>query len=152
KEFEAFGGRPERHRVAVGDRDGRAAVEEVGMEGRAAEVLQDFFAVDGQVDDGGVTVVEVGARELTVISDEQLFFASALIGVHAGDRSEVNVRIDEAGNEVLAFAGDYGGAGGRLGRIGLLNAEDAAVLDDDCASDRVVGILRGKNGYVGDPG
>src|ERR1700755_758168 len=104
------------------------------MQARLPHVLQNFFAEDGQVHAGGVPVIEVGTRKLAAVGFDHLRFAGLLIGIHARDRRKMNVRVDEAGDEVLAFAGDYSGAYGRLGRsIAWVDAEYAAVFDDDGA-------------------
>ena len=122
------------------------------MQGRLPNVLQNFLAEDGEVHDGGVAVVEVRARELAVVGFDHLRLAGLLIGIHAGDGSEVNVRVDEAGDQVLAFAGDYCGARGRLGRrIASIDAKDVAVFDDHGAGCNVVEIFGRDNGDFGDP-
>lgn len=75
-----------------------------------------------------------------------------LIGVHAGNGSEMNVRVDKAGDEVLTFAGDYGDAGRRFGRgIAPVDTQDAAVFEDDGAFGDVVEAFGRDDGDFGDP-
>jgi len=153
KLFEALFSWPEGHRVAIGQRQRFTAIVNIGMPGRLPHVLQNFLAEDGQVHDGGIAVIKVGTRKLAAVGFDHLRLAGLLIGIHARDRRKMNVRVDQAGNEVLAFAGDYPDACGRLGRwTASVDAEDVAVFDDHGASGDMFEIFGRDDGDVGDPG
>src|SRR5580704_332585 len=115
------------------------------------EVVQQRAVKHSQIHKRGVTVVKIGPWQLLEILLDHLRVGFGLVEVDAGDRGEVNVRIDQAGDEKLSFPGNYVCAGGRLQFVPL-DANDPAVFDQDAAGGDVIEVFRRNDGDVGDPG
>src|SRR5215471_4664462 len=121
------------------------------MPGSLAEILKHFAVEDDQVDQRRVAVIEIRARQLAEVGREHLLFSSSLVGVHARNRSEVNMRVDKTRNEELAFAGDDGSSCGRPRRGGVVNAENPAVFNNDGSNGWMSQIFRRNDRDASDP-
>jgi len=112
------------------------------------EVFQCFVIDDCQIHNRSVAVVEVGTRELFEILLDHLRLAFILIKVHAGNRSEMDVRVDEARNQKLSFSRNHRCAGKLLPIFFSLYADNAPVFDEHAAPLDVIEILRRDDGDV----
>ena len=123
-------GREEAHRIAVGQGQAVAAVEDRRPEGRLAQALERCAVDHIEVDHGGEAEVEVAPGELPEVARLQLRVARGLRGQEARDFRKVHMPVDEAGYKPAAGAFDDGQPR-RLGRRRGVHAHDAPVAHED---------------------
>jgi hypothetical protein len=82
---------------------------------------------------------------------DHLLLAITLIERHPGNRSQVDVRINQSGYQILSIPGDDGCSRRRLCFLTSLDPCDAPVFDQHDALLDVIEALRGNDGDVGDP-
>src|SRR5271157_5515203 len=87
------------------------------MQRSLPEVVQGLAINHRQIDERGVTEVKIGTRQLLEVFLREVFLdhprpvdtrTSTHFQLHAGHRSQVDMRVDEAGNKKLPLSGNDG--------------------------------------------
>ena len=128
---EADGGWRERHRIAVGESEPRAAVEDGRADRRGADGLDSLAVRDVQVDHRREAEVEVAPGQLAEVSLGQGRRRGDLLVGHAGDPGQVDVPVDEAGHQIPAGPVNLPDAGRHSGWHGRADPRDPLATDED---------------------
>src|SRR5271165_3778043 len=119
------------------------------------ELIQHSALDHCQINQRGVTEVQVGTRELlevfTVHHRLGCVRTKAHLELHAGNRSKMDVRVNEAWNKKLSLSGNDGCTGRLLCPFSPLDADNASVLDQHITLSDVIEILRRDDSDVSDP-
>src|SRR4029077_15519197 len=156
KKLETCLGRCERHRVAIRKWQRPAAVIEIRMDWGLPELVQHLMINYCQIDQCGVAEIQIGAWQLFEISLDhwRLFFrgTEAHIETHTRNTSEMDMRVDEAGNKKQSLPGNDCRADRLLRRWSSFHAGDASACDQHVARRDMIEILWRDDGDVCDPG
>ena len=108
-----------------------------------------------QIDQRCVTEVQVGTRELLeVFTDHQrlgCIRTKAHLELHAGNRSKMDVRVNEAWDKKMSLSGNDGCAGWLLSPFLPLDADNPSVFDQHVTLSDVIEILRRDDSDFADP-
>src|ERR1700730_11830539 len=121
------------------------------MQRSPSEVFQHLRANHSQIYKRRIAKVKVGPWELLEVLPEHLLLMFTLINRHSRNRSQVDVRVDQSGNQILSVSGDYRCSRRCLRPLISLDPRDAPVFDQQAAFPDVIEALWGDDDDIGDP-